>query len=75
MYEEQIKKKVRGSTASYRSENGPECDLIELAEKYSSVAEVPEHLGFTKAAEIALLARTFLALHKFRESVVGAVRE
>lgn len=59
-------KKVRGSTATYRSPSRKNdfCDLEELAKVYSNVGHVPERIGWIKAQEIALLAGAFAILWK-----------
>lgn len=59
-----MKKKVRYSTATYKTKDGNECDLVELAKIYSEVGNIPEKVGNIKAAEIALLARVFLSLYE-----------
>lgn len=57
------RKKLRGSTATYRdSIQSYSCDLEELAEIYGNVGKVPERIGLIKAQEIALLARAFTIL-------------
>lgn len=55
-------KKIRGSTASYNTPNGPKCDIEELAKTYKDWGNVPLSINDTKAGEIALLARSYLHL-------------
>lgn len=60
-----MKKKLRHSTATYTDENGSqECDLVELAETYRKIGNIPERVGWMKACELALLADAFLTLYK-----------
>lgn len=54
-------RKIRGSTASYRSKNGMNrCDLNELAKKYANYGNVPKTIGDIRAMEISLLAIAYL---------------
>lgn len=61
-----MKKKVRGTQATYIDENGEQlCDLLELATHLSeNVGHVPERVGFGRACELHLLAKNFLVLEK-----------
>lgn len=60
------KSKLRGSLASTRTskEITFRCDLAALAKILSEPNQVPERLNLTKATEISLLARHYLALRK-----------
>lgn len=56
------RKKLRGSTATYyEGKKTPECDLVELATAYEHMGNIPERVGWNKAAEICLLAQAFSA--------------
>lgn len=60
-----MKKKLRHSTATYEDAKGSqECDLVELAETYRKIGNIPERIGWVKACEIALLAQAFLILNE-----------
>jgi hypothetical protein len=62
-------KKIRGTEASYTQSDGSHlCDLEQLAKKYRDIGNIPEHIGFSRAGEIALLAQAFLALKKRYDS-------
>jgi hypothetical protein len=79
------KYKLRGSFATYRmpDRKNDVCDLEELCNQVGSVGNIPERMGFTKASEIAWMARWCLTLwraHKQRETTQhgydpGAIRE
>ncbi len=60
------KYKIRGSFATYRipSRKNDVCDLEEVANELSCVGNIPVHMGFAKASEIAFMARMFLCLFR-----------
>lgn len=62
-----MKKKVRGTEATYVENKLNICDLVELAQSYQYVGNIPEKLGWSRASEIALLSRTFLSLWEDRD--------
>jgi hypothetical protein len=61
------KAKVRGSTASYKTDNGIKCNLTELAEIYSNYGNVPKNVGDLRAGEISHLAKMYLHEVKCRK--------
>lgn len=66
--------KVRGTQSSYVQSNGTHlCDIEELAEHFSkNVGNIPERVGFGRACEIHLLAKSFLSLQKKLEMMEEA---
>lgn len=65
------RKYIRGTQATYVNEDDKTvCDVVELAMAYSNVENVPEKVGFNRAAEISLLARSFLTIYnRFKDQL------
>lgn len=59
------RKYARGTQATYRRGGAWVCDLVGLAKHYgTNIGNVPERIGFGRAAEISLLSREFLNLYR-----------